>query len=132
MEALLCSTILSLVATVPVSDFFISQTVDIIEKNHIYSDYGDLRFVQVIFWQWDDEKNRFQVVDWKQFKSEMKIEYYVNGKVSMTFSEDGSFRKIYARTYYETHYQWDPEMEERKILPLENRKRLKPIFRKFN
>lgn len=47
------------------SEYHIKDSVDKVEINHFYSsDTGLLVFVQVIYWDWNVEKSRWDVVDW--------------------------------------------------------------------
>ena len=46
-------------------DSVVAERVDRIEVNHVYDNQGNLVIDQVIFWDWNTRKSRFEVVDWR-------------------------------------------------------------------
>ena len=94
--------------------------VDRMEVNH-YSD----KFTQVIFWQWSEQRKRYDVRGWKMVEHESQLPRLSNGRYVMRWTEFGQLREVTANRCIETHTTFDPELLERQILPSENRK---PIF----
>ena len=58
-----CICLLPTPIDVPIVDH-----VDLIEVNHFYANDGSLRFDQIIFWDWNGRRSRFEVVDWRMLK----------------------------------------------------------------
>lgn len=111
-----------------------TDRVDVIEMN----DYAtkDLEtglpknvFFQVIFWEWNHRHSRYQVVAWRLFKDDMPTPRKIGGKWVMVWLDGNHFRKVTATSYCKTKTWFDPELEDRKILPKERRRGLRRSIR---
>lgn len=120
----LCLT-LSTVGLNPVDDVTRDQ-VDLIEINHFHDDHGRLVFDQIIFYDWCDEKCRFQVRAWRLLKTASQMprrDLRGNGYIAMWHDGDIT-REVQAKSLRETWTQYDPEQTERKYLADTRRREL--------
>jgi hypothetical protein len=123
------------------------DTVDIVEINHNFEPKNDgLVFDQIIWWE--DCDRGFQVVDWRilrDVRAERKIPRAANETGPTDFlwkhacptRENGKWisiwrdekthklRKVIADTLIETWTYYDPELEDRQLLPDPNRRKLR-------
>ena len=92
----------------------LTDSVDLIEINHCYDDKGQLVFDQLLFYDWDPQKGRYNVRDWRLLKSAIQIPRRNPGTgMYITFWRDGpSMRKVHAKTIRESWTQYDPEITE--------------------
>ena len=49
------------------------ETVDLIEVNHFYDEYGRLVFDQVIFYDWSADDSRYMVRAWRLVKNPAQL-----------------------------------------------------------
>lgn len=114
--------------SMPSVDGTIDDYVDVLELNRYYDEVGRLLHTQVIGWSFDEghDKSRLNVVFWRLAKvvSDYPVpqgSYYVT-----TYRDGDAMRKVYGRSYRETWTQYDPEMEDRNNLPMNQRRGLTP------
>lgn len=106
------------------------ESVDLAEVNHYYDEQGRLVFDQVIFWDWDHDCCRHQVVAWRLVKHPSLMPYRDwRGGWSVTFVDGETLRDVSAPAFRETWTQHDPELEERQTLPKEKRRELRHTFK---
>ena len=97
--------------------------VDLIELNHFLDDEGREVFRQLIFYDWSDQQQRFLVRGWRLVKSPEQLPkqtwnprgHYV------AWQENGATRRVEAVQHRETWTQRDPEKENRRWLPEDQR-----------
>jgi hypothetical protein len=92
--------------------------VDFVELNHVYDDYGRCVLSQLIFWEWCSKSDRFQVVDWKGTRPEVKV---LNNEVLFY---DRGLRVVRYKWFCESWGQVDVEVNQRSIRPPEKRRKL--------
>src|SRR5690554_806679 len=106
----------------------VTDDVDIIEFNRIYSDNGVLSFEQVIFWEWHEPTNRMQVVAWRLRKGAWQYSRKPDGSYRLAFLDTNTPRVIRSVEIRHTHTHHDPEVLEREMMPRELRTGLsKPL-----
>jgi hypothetical protein len=99
----------------------IEDVIDVVEINHFYSDNGDLIFDQLIYYRWSDPAERYQVVDWRLVKKSAQIPCHGIA----IWLDDETLRRVRVRHgVRETWTQHDPELLERSLLPVEERRKL--------
>jgi hypothetical protein len=102
-----------------------ARTVDRVEFNHLYNENADLIFDQVIFYDWVEADERFQVRAWRLVKQAGHAPVRLpEGGFLSHFEENGAFYRVYAKARDESWTQYDPEVVEREYLPKEKRKEL--------
>ncbi|QDV65836.1 hypothetical protein [Crateriforma conspicua] len=102
--------------------------VDLIELNHFVDEEGREVFRQLIFYDWSDQQNRFLVRSWRLIKSAdhlPKRSWNPRGYFA-SWRENGSIRRVEASQFRETWTQKDPEKQNRRWLPEDQRKALWP------
>ena len=104
----------------------ISDDVDLIEVNHFYDDQGRLVFDQVIYYDWSNQHDRYQVRDWRLLKSSSQVplrDWRHGGYTSSwpDFKQSDVLRRVRAKVFRETWEQHDPELEDREFWPQEKR-----------
>ena len=67
LELVKVSLVIASATTVPLTPT-VSDTVDVIELNHVYDGEGHLVFSQLIFWDWEVPASRQHVVAWRVWK----------------------------------------------------------------
>lgn len=102
------------------------ERVDLVEVNHFHDETGRHKFDQVIYYRWSDESRRFEIVDYKQLRSQEQVPLRVesrNGYLSVwqDRSDHNLLRSIHAKDMIETFTLHDPEMIQRRWLPKERR-----------
>mgnify|MGYP001236859173 FL=1 len=109
----------------------VRDEVDLIEINHFFDEYGRLVFDQVIFYDWSDEVNRFQICAWRLLKSPAQIPRrdFSRGDYLATWYDGHLLRKVRSQGFRETWTQYDPELVERQFLEKDKRRELskKPV-----
>ncbi|MCA9124803.1 MAG: hypothetical protein H6822_27170 [Planctomycetaceae bacterium] len=115
----------------PADEVTVDQ-VDLIEVNHFYDDQGRLVFDQVIYYDWSEERSRYQVRDWRLLKTPTQIplrDWRDGGYVSewQDFKQRNGLRRVKAKAVRETWTQYDPELVEREFLAQEKRESLTRI-----
>jgi hypothetical protein len=110
----------------------IEQHVDLIEVNHFHDECGKHVFDQLIFYDWCSRYCRNQVVAWRLIKSpaQLPIRDWKRGDYVCTWNDNGLLRSVRASSLRESWTQYDPELLEREILPLSERRELaRPLGR---
>ncbi|MGH9932122.1 MAG: hypothetical protein ACREA9_23210 [Pyrinomonadaceae bacterium] len=122
---MLAATLIA-VAILPVPAPVVRESVDVIERNFFYDDHGKLIFEQAIFLDWNELAAREDVLAWRLIKhpSQIPLPDGRGGYTSLWI--DGELmREVYCRFTRETHYQYDPELAARELLPKELRRELR-------
>lgn len=120
--------ILLVTSIVPYGEIAVVETVDAIELNHLFDEECRLVFDQVIFKDWSDRRRCFAVRDWRLIKKPSQIpqrDWQTDGYGILWF--DGEvLREVRAKSLTESWSQSvDPEVEDRKVWPIELRRKLK-------
>lgn len=105
------------------------ESVDLIELNHFYDEYGRLVFDQVIFYDWSAADARYNVRAWRLVKNPAQLPQrdWKGGGYSAMWQDGEQIRHIYSKSIRETWTQYDPELVEREYLPKERRKELRSV-----
>lgn len=104
----------------------VSEEVDIVEINHLYDENAQHVLDQVIYYEWDSTKDRFQVREWRLLKSAVQIPTRdVRGEKSSLWHDGTVLRRVTTNQVRETWTQYDPELYEREFLPKDSRRRFK-------
>ncbi|MBI1249471.1 hypothetical protein GC197_16725 [bacterium] len=100
--------------------------VDLIEINHLYDLQGRLVINQLIFYQWDNASQRFQVRAWRLLKTDDQLprKSWNKDQYICLWRDMNVHRKVYADNVRETWTTYDPEVMERNLFPIENRSEL--------
>ncbi len=100
-----------------------TEHIDLIEVNHYFDGMGKSVFDQLIFYNWDESAQRYNVAAWRLLKNpnQMPIQNPRNQKYSCTWHDGKILRVIHADRKMETWTQYDPETFERNYLPKSNR-----------
>jgi hypothetical protein len=94
----------------------LTDTVDIIERNHVHDAHGCRSFTQWIFWRWTGQ--RYEVVAWRVDKG-----HVVAGN-RLRWMDGTQPREVRAVSFRETWTVGDPEVMDREITPVEFRRGL--------
>lgn len=116
-----------LLAVVPLPDGTLAETCDLIELNWFYDERGKLVFQQTIFYDWSSEYARYNVRDWRLVKTTAQLpqrDWSSGGYVAM-WQDGEQFRRLQSKHFCETWTQYDVELLEREILPIEHRRGLR-------
>jgi len=101
----------------------VEDSVDLIEVNHLYGENGKKMLTQVIFYDWSELTNRYQVRTWRLFKhkSQYPLRNFQHGGYQTLWYDGGLLRRVRCKIHNETWTQFDPELRERKFLPQDMR-----------
>ena len=91
-------------------------------RHHLYDECGKPVFVQMVAWE---ESGR--CFFWRMAKEDTPLipKRVSNGWV-LTWEDGGILREVFASSYDSgLHTQWDIEVADRELLPVEQRRRLK-------
>ena len=104
----------------------VTDNVDLVEVNHFYDDQAQPVFDQVIFYEWSQEQNRFQIRAWRLVKNpaQLPTRNWSTGGYQMIWHDGPFIRQVNAAAMRETWTQYDPEMRERDHLPKDQRREL--------
>ncbi len=104
----------------------VKEAVDVVEYNHFYDEKARLVFDQMMLYRWNKHSCRYDLVCWRLVKSESQLPVYNPTKDSYTITwQDGdTLRQVTSNAWRETWTQYDPELEERSIMPKEHRQEL--------
>jgi hypothetical protein len=107
----------------------VKDEVDLVEVNHYHDARGEHVFDQLIFYDWSNQKRRFQVRAWRLIKTESQLPRrdYRQGNWLVRWHDDGVLREVTAASRRETWTQYDPELIERENLPQDQRLDLSPV-----
>lgn len=99
---------------------------DVVELNHFYDDNGRLVFDQLIYWDWSDEADRYQVRAWRLLKSDFQrpARDWQRGGFKAVWFDGERLRVVRHLSFCETWTQFDPELIERQMLSTEDRREL--------
>jgi hypothetical protein len=119
------------IAVVPV-DEALRDHVDLIEINHVYNDLGQPVFDQLIFWEWCQRSARWQVRAWRMAKGAgidravpLPERDWQRGGYVLLWRDWDRLRIVRAAAVRETWTQYDPEMVEREVWPVDRRRGLR-------
>lgn len=118
--------LLLIMSVIPPTTPVLHDHVDRVEHNYKYDQRGRLTFKQFIFYDWDEESGRFQVVAWKMDtpnKGKVTVTF-PNGGVRLSWMDYGVPRIVDSPQWQETWTFHDPELLEREILPKSQRRGL--------
>lgn len=123
---------IALSAIIPLDDV-IRDECDLIELNHVYDcDRGTKRFTQLIFWEWESERSRYRVVDYKMLSVECGANQSRLWSIERCgqdwqarLSEGGKTRQVTATSFRESWTENDPERDDLMSWPSNARRRLK-------
>jgi len=115
--------LLCLILGMTIMDGIVRDDCDIIEKNFYHNEHGDLVFIQMIFWEWSQANQRHEVRDWTMFENVRFIDRPRVGRTVVHFHchKENRTRIITSRTYRESWTQNDPEREDIRHHPHEQR-----------
>jgi hypothetical protein len=104
----------------------LEDCVALVEVNHFHDESGKHVFDQLIFYDWCRRLCRHQVVAWRLIKSPAQAPRrdWRRGDYCCSWSDSGVLRNVRATNLRETWTQYDPELIERGILPLSQRREL--------
>lgn len=99
--------------------------VEIIELNHVHCQQtGRETLSQVLYWRWHVEQSTHRVAAWRMATGVSRVRRHGDGWIETR--EDGSIRReIHARQFRETWSFEDPELADRRLLPVEMRRGLR-------
>jgi len=113
------------------------DVVTIVEVNHVYSsDWGKVRFHQIIFWRMERRPNRETgQLEWDCYVADYRMtdldDYHLSGKLGnyvflLWDDKQGQIilRRIRSTTFMETWTNYDREVGDRWRLPITNRRGL--------
>lgn len=107
-------------------DPVVEDRCDVVEINHFYDDNGRLVFDQLIYWDWSEEDNRYQVRAWRLLKCEFQrpVRDWERGGFTAIWFDGERLRVVRHLSLRETWTQFDPELIERQVLATEDRREL--------
>lgn len=99
------------------------QRVDLIELNHFIDQDGREVFRQVLFYDWSETHRKYIIRAWRLVKSESQLprRRWSPPSYQCSWHDEGLLREISASTFRETWTQQDPERQNRKIVPEDER-----------
>lgn len=115
-----------LLAIVP-AELTATEHVDLAESNWFYDENGKLIFQQVIFYDWCQHHERFQVRAWRLVKhpSQVPARDWEGGGYLATWNDGEVMRRVRADSFRESWTQYDPELAEREYLEKHKRPELR-------
>ena len=104
----------------------VNDLVDVIELNHVYDGDGQRVLSQYIFWDWHECSARHHVVAWRLWKSGQPhpVRDWPHGGYTLVFHDGQVMRIVRAKHYHETWTQFDPEIDDRRRLSQDRRRKL--------
>lgn len=97
--------------------------VDLIELNHCYNEEGLPIYHQYIFWKWDGQLG-YRVQAYRVLKGQFSGPCRYRSGYRARWCDNGVFREITAPYFRETWTQYDPELDDRQVFPMEKREDL--------
>lgn len=107
----------------------VEDRVDMIELNHCLDHRGNLAFRQMIFYEWSTYHRRFQIRDAVVVMSDSMLpqKNLATGHYCSRWLDAGMIREVHSASFRVTQTTMDPEVPERKYLPIHLRKKLTAI-----
>lgn len=104
----------------------VEDRVDNIHENHFFDDDGRHVLDQQIYSDWCDEAERHQVRAWRlmRYVNQRVVRDYKRGGYISIWVDGERLRVIRAHSFTESWSQYDPELLERSVLPIDQRKDL--------
>lgn len=127
MTILSCSLGLVVAATGIVRvETVVDDSVDLIEINHVIQSDGRAEFTQIIFYDWVADEGRFQIRTWRMHKQVQRAPYFDGNadRYTLRFYDKGLLREVHSKSVRHTWTNYDPEVAERKVLPVHKRRGL--------
>ena|SRR3990167_2149182 len=116
--------LLFLVLLLP-TDRIVCDTTDEVEVNHVYSEDGEHRFSQLIWWDWNTDVNRFDIVDWR-FVKDADMPRRVGRSYTVEWTDKRHcHRRVVSKAYRTTYTIDDPELQARELLLEHCRRKLR-------
>ena len=105
------------------SSTVLRDDVDLVEVNHYHDERGRRVFDQLIFYDWSEQRKRFQVRAWRLIKSDRQLPRrdHAADVYRVLWHDEGVLREVTAKSMRETWTQYDPELVEREYLPQDQR-----------
>jgi hypothetical protein len=127
MYALLLVTTMALVPHTPL----VADRADVVEVNHYYDERGSAVFDQLIFWDWWDSESDYRVFAWRLLKSAAQepLRDWQRGGYTVRWLDGNVLREVRSGSIRETWTQFDPEVQDRDILPPHRRRGLSGEYR---
>jgi len=117
--------LLLLLSILPHEPDTLVDRVEIIELNHVHCPQtGRETLVQMIYWRWHKEQSTHRVAAWRIVQGVARIRR-IDGEWIETREEGYYRREIHARQFRETWSFEDPELLDRRLLPVELRQGLR-------
>ena len=109
----------------PISDppiDVIEENVELVETNHYFDESGRHIFDQVLFYDWSESSQRFDVRAYRLIKRPGLLPIQDASDRYLSLWQDGDYlRLVTAKQRLETWTQHDPELLERALLPKNRR-----------
>ncbi len=110
----------------------ISDTVDLIELNHLHDESGKHTIDQVIFYEWSPDYRRYDVISWRLIENDIsKLPVRLPGSrvyIVRWYDRDARIqREVRSRQYRETwtNSNADPERMNKRVLDEKSRSSLR-------
>ncbi len=98
-----------------------TEFVEIVELNHVYrNDHEHLK--QLIFWRYSS--SGLTVCDWRMYAKVQTTPVRENGMLIMRWFENNRLRVVACKVFVHTKSTYDPEVEDRNVVPVSRRKHL--------
>lgn len=118
------TTFAAILLSIIPQDDTVRDEFDLLELNHCFDcSTGVKRFTQIIFWEWDQERSRYRVGDWRMAMSSLTI-VKDNGEWVAKWREGTMRREVRTTCYKETWTSNDPEVDDWQQWPKELRRGL--------
>ncbi|MEL6898171.1 MAG: hypothetical protein AAFP90_18900 [Planctomycetota bacterium] len=104
----------------------VEDHVELIELNHLVDPLGREIFSQVLFYDWSPTHKQYVIRDWRLLKSPNQRPRRVFGQLPYEsfWMDDNVPRRVKSQQYRETWTFRDPERENRRLVPEEQRMNL--------
>jgi hypothetical protein len=116
--------LLSIVALNPSAGYPV-ETVAMCEYHTFHDSDAKPIFSQLVFWGWCGQTDGYRVIDWRMAKEPPVVERR-GGSWQVMFADQRGTRVVRAGVYRVTNTQSDVEVEDRAVLPREQRRGLAP------
>jgi hypothetical protein len=104
----------------------VCDRVDVVELNRVYDDQGRPLLTQMIFWDWYEHDARLHVVAWRLWPEDgaRPTRDWSQGEYRLLWHDGELLREVWAGSWRESWTQFDPEMNDRVVLPKSARRGL--------